>query len=323
MSTRVRFLTCLSVALALVVAAALQAHAGEKPPAAKRTAAKPAPDRAGLPGPVALFAVSQNRAGASLDPIVLIHKGKYTNPPSGTAGSAQLQKFARTYYRAGQKYRLLFGGGEAGSVSVRQWNQRKECSRTEATVLIHSDAKIQGRVMGLATNSATLGKRPRSRRAPAEQERRAMEALARRLYRQKGIAAPHLPSMRTINITATNLNGDRQAEMIGTFLLKPATGVKAAHILFVIAEPKGNSFSPAFTQYGQISAKDVGSLDQFDELGDSALAEVLVDQIDLDSDGTAEVIIADLTPEGVAYKIFQKRKTGWRKAYEFYNYRCG
>lgn len=270
----------------------------------------------------ALFAVSQNRADAALDPIVLIKNGKYLNPPAGSASDARLRQFADQYYRPGQKYRLLFGGGEAGSVTVKQWNRKRECSRTEASATINGETAIKGRVMGLATNSDALGKRRRSRRAPTAEERAAIEALAARLYRQKGIADNQLAALRTINMTATDLNGDRRAEIIGTFLLKRASGGKSAHILFLIAEPQGRAFKAAFTQYGQITAKDVGSTAQFDELGESALAEVLVDQIDLDRDGFAEVIIADLTREGVAYKIFQKQRQGWRKAYEFYNYRC-
>ena len=324
MSTRLRFTLWLLIALAVSPASAKENTTQTKTRATKTTLPSRAikmavPEKAKPQDAVALFAVSQNRAGAILDPIVIIDKGKYINPPPGTASAARLQRFANTYYRPGQKYRLLFGGGEAGSVRIKQWNGQTECSRTQAAVLIDSEAAIKGRVMGLATNSAALGKRLRSRRAPEAQERRRVEALAARLYRQKGVAEPDLPSLRTINMTATDLNGDRRAEIIGTFLLKTTKGARAAHILFVIAEPTGTTFKAAFTQYGQIRARDLGSDDQFAELGETALAEVLVDQIDLDRDGHAEVIIADLTLEGIAYKIFQKQRSGWRKAYEFYN----
>lgn len=117
---------------------------------------------------IALFAVSQNQKVVFLDPIVLIQSGRFTSPPTGNATTAQLTKFANTYYRAEQKYRLLFGGGEAGNVTVKQWNLRKECSRTKATAQLDSSAKISGKVMGLATNSKVLGRKERSRRFPTE-----------------------------------------------------------------------------------------------------------------------------------------------------------
>lgn len=290
--------------------------------AQKKPTANKAMAQTGKSSAIALFAVSQNQRGVFLDPIVLIEQGRFTSPPTGEASTAQLTKFANTYYRAEQKYRLLFGGGEAGNVTVKQWHLRKECSRTQASAQLDSAAKISGKVMGLATNSSRLGKRERSRRFPTEKEKDAIFALAERTYRQKGVSEAELKDLKKVNITATDLNSDGKAEIIGTFMVKRAKAARVAHILFLITEPAGKSYRVGASQYGQITARDVGGADKLDELGESALAEILVDQIDLDKDGTAEVIIADLTAEGVAYKIFKKQKNQWRKAYEFYNLRC-
>jgi hypothetical protein len=290
--------------------------------AQKKPAAKAALAQAKKSNAVALFAVSQNQRGVFLDPIVVIENGRFTSPPTGEASTAQLTKFASTYYRAEQKYRLLFGGGEAGNVTVKQWNLRKECSRTQASAQLDSAAKISGKVMGLATNSSLLGRRERSRRFPSEKEKDAIFALAEKTYRQKGVTEAELKDLKKVNITATDLNSDGKAEIIGTFMVKKTKAAKLAHILFLITEPAGKSYKVGASQYGQITASDVGGADKLDELGETALAEILVDQIDLDKDGTAEVIIADLTAEGVAYKIFKKQKNLWRKAYEFYNLRC-
>jgi hypothetical protein len=283
---------------------------------------KPETPKAKIIRSIALFAVSQSAKGASIDPIVVIQNGRFTSPPTSDATTAQVAKFANSYYRAGQKYHLLFGGGDAGNVIVKHWNLRKECSRTEATAEIDSTAKISGKVMGLATDSKELGKKERSRRFPTDKEKEAIYAMAEKAYKQKGVTEAELKDLKKINITATDLNGDGKAEIIGTFLVKKATAAKIAHVLFLIAEPNGKTYKVGVSQYGQIAAKDVGGTDKLDELGESALAEILVDQIDLDKDGTAEVIIADLTAEGVAYKIFKKQKNLWRKAYEFYNLRC-
>jgi hypothetical protein len=271
-----------------------------------------------------LFAVSQNNSRSFIDPIVIIKDGKYTRPPAGDAPTAQLTRFANTYYREGQTYRLLFGGGEAGTVTVKQWNLRKACSRTEADAEIAGESKISGKVMGLATNSKEIGKRSRSRRFPTERERSAAEGLIKKLFKQKGVTEAQITQgFSKVNLTATDLNGDKKAELIATYLVKRLPGGTAAHILFSILEPDGKTYKVSTSQYGQITARDIGSEAMLDELGASALAEVLVDQIDLDKDGTAEVIIADLTKEGVVYKIFKKEKKGWQRAYEFANYRCG
>jgi hypothetical protein len=298
-----------------------------KPRKIEAVAQKKSPAKTELAQPkktnaTALFAVSQNQKGVFLDPIVLIQNGRFISPPTSDATTAQLTKFASTYYRAEQKYRLLFGGGDAGNVTVKQWNLRKECSRTQASAQLDSSAKISGKVMGLATNSTGLGKREPSRRFPTEKEKDAIFALAEKTYRQKGVTESELKDLKRINITATDLNNDGKAEIIGTFMVKRSKAARVAHILFLITEPYGKTYKVGASQYGQITAGDVGGTDKLDELGETALAEILVDQIDLDKDGTAEVIIADLTAEGVAYKIFKKQKNLWRKAYEFYNLRC-
>jgi hypothetical protein len=307
---------------------AVEAAAHKNPPtktalAQTKTGDQPAPSNANSPNGIALFAVAQNQKGAFLDPIVILQDGRFISPPTGNGTIAQATKFANTYYREGQTYRLLFGGGEAGNVVVKQWNLRKACSRTQATAEIDSsEARINGKVMGLATNSKALGKKERSRRFPTEKEKSAIYALAETLYKQKGVSEAEMKDLQKVNVTATDLNGDGKAEIIGTFMVKRPTAAKIAHILFLIAEPNGKSYKTGVSQYGLITAQDVGGSDKLDELGESALAEILVDQIDLDKDGTAEVIIADTTAEGVAYKIFKKRKNQWRKAYEFYNLRC-
>ncbi|MBI3653088.1 MAG: hypothetical protein HY231_18835 [Acidobacteria bacterium] len=307
----------------IVAVAARKKPTAKLTPTHTKTVAKPLASQAKAFNGTALFAVAQNHKGAFLDPIVLIQDGRFVSPPAGDATTAQITKFANTYYRAEQKYRLLFGGGEAGSVTVKQWNLRKECARTQASAEIDSEAaKINGKVMGLATNSKSLGQKARSRRFPTEMEKNAILALAERLYKQKGLTDAELKDLKRVNITATDLNGDGKAELIGTFMVKRPVGARIAHILFVIAEPNGKTYKASASQYGQITANDVGGTAKLDELGESALAEILVDQIDLDKDGTAEVIIADTTAEGVAYKIFKKQKNVWRKAYEFYNLRC-
>ena len=271
-----------------------------------------------------LFAVSQRDSTATLDPIVILQNGKYNNPPGGDATLPQVTRFANQYYRAGAKYRLLFGGAETGTVEVKQWNLRKDCSRTEAVIKISGTDKIKGRVMGLATDAAELGRNSPSRRQPTSKERQAVEELARNLYRQKGISEAQLKDgFKYINETATDLNGDGKAELVATFLVKRTKGTNAAHVLFLIAELQGGIYKAAISQYGRITAADLGgSEDKLDDLGKNTLPEVLVDQIDLDRDGIAEVIIADLTEQGVIYKIYQKQKQGWRRAYEFSTSRC-
>src|SRR3954463_16152649 len=78
------------------------------------------PPRKTLAG-TALFVVSGDEADAGpgreyrMDALALVDKGKFVNPV-GDNGTAQMKTFADKYFQTGRRYRLLFGGGEAGSV---------------------------------------------------------------------------------------------------------------------------------------------------------------------------------------------------------------
>src|SRR5690349_20132431 len=97
------------------------ASASAKAPSQSSAKAKPRPNstpaKASSNRPAnagtTLFVVSQNNNGSYIEPLVAIIEGRYLEPPA--AESDQFAAFASRYYRAGQKYRLLFGGGDAGA----------------------------------------------------------------------------------------------------------------------------------------------------------------------------------------------------------------
>src|SRR6185436_7585370 len=56
---------------------------------------------------------------AYMEPIVIINGGKYTVPPVD-ADEAVTKEFISTYLRAGHQYRIVFGGGDAGTLTVQK-----------------------------------------------------------------------------------------------------------------------------------------------------------------------------------------------------------
>src|SRR4051794_23103280 len=55
-------------------------------------------------------------------PVVIIHQGKYLQPTyteADTGDTSLTPEFVAGYYSPGQKYRLLFGGGQAGTVAIK------------------------------------------------------------------------------------------------------------------------------------------------------------------------------------------------------------
>ena len=108
-----------------------------------------------------VFSVSGSGAEGSMDPVVVV-EGKQLRLPYEDETEAAQQKFGAQYLAAGKVYRLIFGGGEAGTVKVDKWGVG--CNNIHAQVTISTSARLGGNVMGLATSSPTLGKRAIARR---------------------------------------------------------------------------------------------------------------------------------------------------------------
>lgn len=259
---------------------------------------------------------------AYMVPFVIIENGQFKQPIAGDSDEAEMNSFASAYYSKGHKYRVLFGGAEAGSLTVKEANKDKECSRSSADVTLRSTAKLNQNVMALATNSETLGKGKSTRRSPTPAERAALMPLVRAVYKQKGVPAALLPSLTTINLTALDLDNDGKSELVGSFVVKKQKGGAARYPLFLFAEPEGNSYRTTVLQYDRFTKDDIMSGAELTVVENGVYIEKLVDALDLDGDGVSEVVTERDGLEGDGYTIFKKQDGKWNKAYEFSNYRC-
>jgi hypothetical protein len=286
-----------------------------------RSKATPQPkSRAGSGAGAVLFVVTQDRSGSYVEPLVGVIQGRYIEPPSGA--SENFEQFAGRYYRAGQKYRLLFGGGEAGTATLKEWSGKaSDCGRSRASVELETTARIGG-LVGIATTSDTLGRKAPSRRFPSAAERSAVSEMAQKILRQKGVPATSLQSMKTINMTAIDLNGDGKMEVVASFTARTREKGEAVHHLFLIAEPDGDGFDVGVMKYARTARGDLPQGASLDDVDDAVLTEVLVDHLDLDNDKLNEVITMTKSFEGATYKIYKRQKGQWATLYEFYSYRC-
>jgi hypothetical protein len=259
---------------------------------------------------------------AYMVPFAIIENGQFKQPIAGDSDEAEMSTFASAYYSKGRKYRVLFGGAAAGSLTVKEANKDKECSRSSADVALRSTARLNRNVMALATNSDSLGAAKSTRRSPTAAERAALMPLVQTAYKQKGVPAALLPNLMTVNLTALDLDNDGKAELIGSFVVRKQKGGAARYALFLFAEPQGNSYKTTIMQYDRYTDDDLMSGATIDAIENGVYLERLIDALDVDGDGAFEVITERDGFEGDGYNIYKKQAGKWNKIYEFSNYRC-
>jgi hypothetical protein len=180
-----------------------------------------------------ILAVSSESGDGSMDALAMV-AGKQMRSPYTDEQKDNQKSFADDYFKKGAVYRLIFGGGDAGSATVSGWTEG--CNNIHAQATISTSARLGGKVMALATNSETLGKRSMSRRPPTDTERSDALALMKSIYRQHRTPATLMSAIKVTNLTATDLNGDGKYELVGSFTL--AAKNKFERDLFLIATPQ-------------------------------------------------------------------------------------
>jgi hypothetical protein len=269
-----------------------------------RTAAQPR--RAAV-----VFAVSSEGDEGSMDAVAVVNGGRLQHPYNDEQEQSRAA-FGKKYFAAGKIYRLIFGGGELGSVKVDSWDTG--CNNIHAKVAATTSAKLGGKVMALATDSLTLGKRQSTRRAPTDTERAAMLTLMKSIYRQRRTPASLIPSIHVTNLTATDLDGDGAYEIIGSFTLgtrgsSPTVregAIKFERDLFLIAKPQDAAMKADFAKFQAYQPPPEGFLWSID----------FVDQLDLDGNGIGEVFATQGGFDGYLYVIFKKAGGRWRQVYD-------
>ncbi|MEW6129909.1 MAG: hypothetical protein AB1757_22940 [Acidobacteriota bacterium] len=279
----------LALATPLALFSTSQSQTQKKP----TTTAKPAAN-------TVIFAVNKYEGGnTSIDPVVMLSGGRFINPMAKD-DEASLKAFTTKYLRVGQKYRLLFGGAENGSVTVKE--RYTECICLTAGAEAQTTAKLGGEVRALATTSSTLGAKQSSRRAPTPEERAAVMNLAKQAFKQNKVPAGFLANITTHNLTATDLDGDGKAELIGSFQVN---GYKdAPHALLLIVEPQANDFKIGLSWFAQNNDEEMRESRRY------------IDQLDIDGDGVGEVFVESGYYESTDFTIYKKVKGVWRSVYK-------
>ncbi len=247
-----------------------------------------------------VFAVSAETGEGSMDAVVIVD-GKLLRVPFTDEQKDRQKRIAAEYFATGRTYRMIFGGGEAGTVTVKKWNEG--CNSVHAEVGLSTSVRLGGQVRALATNSS-LGRSASARRPPTDTERAALMTLVKNIYRQHATPPALIAALKVTNLTATDLDGDGTYEFIGSFT--SAAKNKFERDLFLIAKPRGAGMVADFAKFQAYQPPPETFLSSID----------FIDQLDLDGNGTGEVFAIAGAFDGYSYLIFKKVAGRWRQVYQ-------
>src|SRR5436190_1310902 len=135
--------------------------------------------------PVVILDVQQHVGTIFISPVALYGRGQFNPPFSKLNGDLPRRRFVENYFRAGRKYHLIFGGGDAGSLTISSgyWQDGSYAYGELAPVAAVGGA-IRGQLHALATDSETSARSSIWRRGPTADERAAAIGLAKETFLQ-------------------------------------------------------------------------------------------------------------------------------------------
>ena len=265
----------------------------------------------------AIFAVIYS--GATIEPIAIVDNGKLLSGAGDPA--SENSDLANNYYKVGTKYTLIFGGVPNGTVSITKSNVGTECGGASADISVQSAKKLSGFVMGLATNITPKTKGSGVRRTPNATEKTEVEALVRAEYAKHKVPASAAKQLRYHNLTAMDVDGDGNVELIGSYWVAPKTKERDL-LFFIAAKSAAGKYAFNYSDF-QVATPDKVMSGELKDIEDGVYQTLLLDAFDYDNDGVAEIFTLSKAFEGNNYSAFKRENGKWTKVLDAYDYRCG
>ena len=266
-----------------------------------------------------IFAVLNS--GGTLEPIAYIEED---NVLAGAIDGAQepdmLSRFHARYFKPKAAYQLVFGGANSGTVTVKSSDPSAECERHTAKVsVISTRTALKGNVMALAVSQGVKIEGSGVRRAPTPLERSEIDSLVREEFAKNKVSAAALKKLRAQNLTAIDVDKDDIVEFVGSYWVQPTP--KSRSLLFFIARKGSDDYELVLTDFGTIKEEDTMSND-ITAVDTGIGHELLIDFLDLDGDGTAEIFTYEASFEGAGFNVYRRQAGKWTRIFEGVNYRC-
>ncbi|MBL7733108.1 MAG: hypothetical protein JNM88_18195 [Chitinophagaceae bacterium] len=256
--------------------------------------------------------------GTVIEPLARMENGALVPAVTGSEEADQMREFARIYYTPKTSYSLIYGGKAGGAVSVKRSNIGTECGGATAEVVSSgAKANLKGFEMALATNINPAKPASGTRRAATAAEKAAIEKLVSSEFRKNKSS---LKGMKAARLTAVDANNDKKLEFIGTYIVSPSPQERGL-LFFIAVKSATGTYTISYSSYNQVKKDDVMSGDLAD-VESGTYQEMLLDLLDTDNDGVAEVFTVRRSFEGISFSAYSWNGQEWSSILDVSNYHC-
>lgn len=255
-----------------------------------------------------LFAVWAPQKGKQpqaflLDPIARINGASIVSPlPEGNETEAAYNNFEKNYFASGRSYPLLFGGNELGSITVEK-AESISCESLTATATVSNPTPLG--LDGLAVSTLQgIHTHDNWRHVASDGQKAGFVKLAGDYLKAHGAEDFDAAKLKIPSLRATRLRQGGPDVLIGSVSLVGKTKI---HDLFLMVqlEPEPARILLASHHHSEDleDRKDLQS-------------EKFVDQLDVDSDGTDEIVTISGYYESWDYAIYREQNGEWKLVYK-------
>jgi hypothetical protein len=201
-------------------------------------------------------------------------------------------------YKIGEEIPLFLAGQRQGTIKINKVSDL-QCDSTAAIVSTNVKADWGKDAMGLATKASGVSGHAGSQRPAKDDEKEIAKRLAMSEFRKHGVADELANAIEFEQSIVTALDGTKTKSLIAYLFIKTEVAV---YEVFLIAKLDGTSASTEFARYHLM--KDV-------EDGTDSENYRFVDQLDLDGDGTDEIVVEVAGYESEEFRILRRVKGTW------------
>ncbi len=205
-------------------------------------------------------------------------------------------------YNVGEHLALFMGGQRRGDVSIKKV-MPLQCDSSAALVSAPPSVHLAKNGMALATNAAKIRPHPNSQHQVDAGEQKYAKQLAMNEFRKHGLPDVLANAIQADQLIVTRVDESDSKFVIGSLYVATKN---ARHEVFLIGKIDGSGATAELARYHKTTDLEDGK--------DSENVR-FVDQLDLDGDGTDEIVVEVTGYENEEFGIYRRQGGSWTQVH--------